>query len=164
VTAWTRLGKRLALAGAVPGGTPGSDLEGASGETGQPCAAADQRCGDYLHREPRVRSLGPGRLCCRGGLARLRGKACSPGDRLRRQLGRVHGGVNTATNKAGKPIKVGPGPDAIAITPDGKTAYVANGGLPPAGSDTVTPIRTATNTALKPIKVGEDPAAIAITP
>ena len=53
--------------------------------------------------------------------------------------------VNTVTNKAGKPIKVGPGPEAIAITPDGKTAYVANGGLP--YSDTVTPIRTATDTA-----------------
>jgi len=70
--------------------------------------------------------------------------------------------VNTVTNKAGKPIKVGPGPEAIAITPDGKTAYVANGGLP--YSDTVTPIRTATNTALKPIKVGLGPDYIAITP
>ena len=38
--------------------------------------------------------------------------------------------INTATDKAGKAIKVGPGPDGIAITPDGKTAYVANGGLP----------------------------------
>ena len=47
----------------------------------------------------------------------------------------------------------------IAITPNGKTAYVAN-----APSDTVTPISTATNTALKAIKVGTDPVAIAITP
>ena len=34
--------------------------------------------------------------------------------------------IATATNTAGPPITVGSGPDAIAITPDGKTAYVAN--------------------------------------
>ncbi|MGH3393352.1 MAG: YncE family protein [Streptosporangiaceae bacterium] len=70
--------------------------------------------------------------------------------------------INTAINKAGQPVKVGPGPVGIAITPNGKTAYVANGGLP--RSDTVTPIRTATNTALPAIKVGKSPSAIAITP
>ena len=67
--------------------------------------------------------------------------------------------INTATNKAGTPIKAGSGPFAIAITPDGKTAYVAN-----ADSGTVTPIRTATNKALKAIKVGVGPTDIAITP
>src|SRR5205823_10824544 len=36
--------------------------------------------------------------------------------------------VNTATNTAGKAIKVGNGPSAIAITPDGKTAYIVNSG------------------------------------
>jgi len=56
-------------------------------------------------------------------------------------------------------LRTGHSPCAIAITPDGKTAYVAN-----SGSGTVTPIRTATNTALKPIKVGLVPIAIAITP
>ena len=45
------------------------------------------------------------------------------------------------------------------ITPDGKTAYVAN-----AGSGTVTPIATATGTAGPPITVGSYPGAIAITP
>ena len=34
--------------------------------------------------------------------------------------------IATATNTPGTPIKVGRGPQAIAITPDGKTAYVAN--------------------------------------
>ena len=67
--------------------------------------------------------------------------------------------IRTATNKALKPIKVGGGPVAIAITPDGKTAYVAN-----RGSGTVTPIKIATNKALKQIKVGIDPGALAITP
>jgi YVTN family beta-propeller protein len=49
-------------------------------------------------------------------------------------------------------------PAAIAITPNGKTAYVAN------GTDSVTPIRIGTNTALKPINVGQGPEGIAITP
>ena len=62
--------------------------------------------------------------------------------------------IATATNTAGPPITVGSRPDAIAITPDGKTAYVANN-----GSGTVTPIATATNTARTPIKVGPSPGA-----
>ena len=57
--------------------------------------------------------------------------------------------IATATNTAGPPITVGNDPDDIAITPDGKTAYVAN-----SGSGTVTPIATATNTAGPPITVG----------
>ncbi len=48
--------------------------------------------------------------------------------------------INTATNKPGKPITVGKYPDYIAITPNGKTAYVSN-----EGPGTVTPISTATN-------------------
>ncbi len=67
--------------------------------------------------------------------------------------------IRTATNKAGKAIKVGSYPWAIAITPNGKTAYVVN-----QDSGTVTPIRTATNTALQAIKVETGPIAIAITP
>ena len=47
-------------------------------------------------------------------------------------------------------------PLVIAITPNGKTAYVTNG-----GSNTVTPINTATG---KAIKVGRFPLSIAITP
>ena len=34
--------------------------------------------------------------------------------------------INTATNTAGTPITVGSRPGAIAITPDGKTAYVVD--------------------------------------
>jgi YVTN family beta-propeller protein len=48
---------------------------------------------------------------------------------------------------------------AIAITPDGGIAYVAD----PEGN-TVTPIRTATNTALRPIKVRRQPGSLAVTP
>ena len=63
-----------------------------------------------------------------------------------------------ATNTAGKPIKIGAGSGGIAITPDGKTAYVA-------GKGSVIPIATATNTAGKPTKVGQVPFdGMAITP
>ena len=63
--------------------------------------------------------------------------------------------------RAGKPIHVGRRPGRIAITPDGKTAYVVN---EPHERSTVTPISTATNTAGKPIHVGRSPVRIAITP
>ena len=48
---------------------------------------------------------------------------------------------------------------AIAITPDGSTAYVTDN-----GDGTVTPIDIATDVAGSPIAVGRAPAAIAITP
>jgi YVTN family beta-propeller protein len=70
--------------------------------------------------------------------------------------------ISTATDRAGKPIKVGSG-DQIAITPDGKSAYVLN-----SDAGTVTPINTATNTAGRPIHIGRTrdfgPEFIAITP
>ncbi len=71
--------------------------------------------------------------------------------------------IRTATNTALTPIKVRPHPDAIAIIPDGTTAYAVSTGESN-NSGTVTPIRTATNTPLTPIKVGGNPVAIAITP
>jgi YVTN family beta-propeller protein len=67
--------------------------------------------------------------------------------------------ISTTTNRAGKPIKILGGPWAIAITPDGKTAYVTS-----YSSGTVTPISTATNTAGRAIKVGKGPYSLAITP
>src|SRR5580698_5820189 len=67
--------------------------------------------------------------------------------------------VNLVTRQAGAPIRVGIGPDAIAISPDGAIAYVAC-----AGSDTVVPIDTATGKAGKPISVGVRPSYLAITP
>jgi YVTN family beta-propeller protein len=67
--------------------------------------------------------------------------------------------LRTRTGRLGPPIRVGHDPVAMAITPDGKTVYVAN-----EHSGTVTPIRTATDTALRPIRVGGMPGAVAITP
>jgi len=66
--------------------------------------------------------------------------------------------IDTATNTAGTNITVGNVPLGIAITPNGKTAYVAN-----QSSGTVTPIDTATNTAGTNITTGAGAFAIAIT-
>jgi DNA-binding beta-propeller fold protein YncE len=86
---------------------------------------------------------------------------------------------NTVTNTPGKPIRVSRNrrdgiPQAIAVTPDGKTVYVVSeiGGRPPYITDTVTPISAATNTPGKPIPVGgrfngrrgENWEQIAVTP
>lgn len=65
-------------------------------------------------------------------------------------------------NVAGTPIDVGSHPIAVAISPNGRTAYVVN-----FGSDNVTEIDTTTNTASPQsawISVGSEPDAIAITP
>jgi YVTN family beta-propeller protein len=67
--------------------------------------------------------------------------------------------VNLTTRKAGPPIPVGPGPQSIVATPDGRTVYVAD-----SLSDTVTPIAAGTGQAGRPIRVGADPSALAITP
>jgi YVTN family beta-propeller protein len=67
--------------------------------------------------------------------------------------------IGLTARRAGKPIKVGANPQAIAITPDGGTAFVAN-----YGSSTVTPIRTVSRRAGAPIPVGKQPWAIAVTP
>jgi DNA-binding beta-propeller fold protein YncE len=62
-----------------------------------------------------------------------------------------------STRKALKPIKIGPQPAGMVITPNGRTLYViANNG--------VTPILTATNRAGRPIRVGVGPGAMVVTP
>ena len=65
--------------------------------------------------------------------------------------------IDTATSKASQPVKVGGAPGFIAITPNGKTAYVTAG-------NTVTPINTATSKAGPAIPVGIAPDYIAIAP
>ena len=67
--------------------------------------------------------------------------------------------IDLATRQAGRAIRVGKHPLAIAIPPGGQTAYVAN-----SRSGTVTPIDTATRRAGTPIPVGRDPQSIAVTP
>ncbi len=69
--------------------------------------------------------------------------------------------VDTQTNLVvGSPIPVGTNPHGIAITPDGRRAYVAN-----SGSNTVSVIDTQTKQIVgSPIPVGQRPNAIAIAP
>src|SRR5437588_4907103 len=72
--------------------------------------------------------------------------------------------VTTATNAAGKPIKIGDdlpyaAPETLAITPDGRTAYIAD-----TDRRTVTPVATATSSRGRPIKIDGFPGALAITP
>ena len=64
-----------------------------------------------------------------------------------------------ATNTPGTLIHVGQSPFGVAVTPNGTTAYVTNG-----GDNTVTPIDLATNTPGTPIPVGIGPSGIAVTP
>jgi YVTN family beta-propeller protein len=76
--------------------------------------------------------------------------------------------IDLATGTAGKPIDVSGEPVAMAVTPSGKTAYVASGatnsGPEPTSAQTVTPIDLATNTAGKPITLTDPADAIAVAP
>jgi YVTN family beta-propeller protein len=72
--------------------------------------------------------------------------------------------IRTATGKPGMPIRVGASPEAIAITPNGRTVYVVNFDTKGSARGSVVPIRTATNKAGRAILLGINPGAIAITP
>ena len=67
--------------------------------------------------------------------------------------------ITLATRRAGRPIRVGHNPQAIALSPDGGMACVVN-----SGSDSVTPIQTAARRRERAIPVGHDPRGIAVTP
>ena len=67
--------------------------------------------------------------------------------------------VDPATNAIIATIPVGPGPEGIAVTPDGSKVYVAN-----SFSDTVSVIDTATNTVVATVTVGSGPVGIAVSP
>ena len=68
--------------------------------------------------------------------------------------------INLTTNTVTGTIPVGANPDAIAISPDGSKAYVANYDV----NGTVSVINTATNTVIATITVGTDPYAVAVSP
>ena len=66
--------------------------------------------------------------------------------------------VDLATGKALAPIGVGNAPAAVAITPDGSTALVAN-----VNSGSVSPIDVANDTAGSPITLQGGPTSVAIS-
>jgi YVTN family beta-propeller protein len=65
----------------------------------------------------------------------------------------------TTTLLPGSAIAVGSDPTGVAVTPDGKQAYVANH-----GSGNVSVIDTATNAVVATVRVGSGPYGIAVTP
>jgi YVTN family beta-propeller protein len=67
--------------------------------------------------------------------------------------------IDTATGLVITKVKVGGAPKGIAITPDGKKAYVAN-----YWNSNVSVIDTATNTVTATVKVGSHPDGVAISP
>jgi DNA-binding beta-propeller fold protein YncE len=69
--------------------------------------------------------------------------------------------VNLAEGVAGRPIKVGTNPGSIAITPDGRTAYVADSNSITGNPTTITPINLSTNTPERTVHVAA--RAIAVT-
>ncbi|HZZ50587.1 MAG TPA: YncE family protein [Pseudonocardia sp.] len=63
-----------------------------------------------------------------------------------------------------KPIKVGPAPTGIAVTPDGRRAYVADEGFDGAVGDTVSVLDTGTNEVAATVRVASGPSGVAIAP
>src|SRR5690242_13261467 len=73
------------------------------------------------------------------------------------------GPVDAATNRAGEPVAI-QGACALAVAPDGGTAYVL--AMPDSGSQQgfVVPVPVHSSAAGKPIKVGLNPVQIVFTP
>jgi DNA-binding beta-propeller fold protein YncE len=67
----------------------------------------------------------------------------------------------TATNRPGRPIRLGYDARAVAVAPDGRTAWVA-GSFPAAGE--LTPIRVTTRRAGPPVWVGGFPVRVRVAP
>jgi YVTN family beta-propeller protein len=69
--------------------------------------------------------------------------------------------ISTATNAVVNTIAVQTYPLAVAITPNGASAYVVNNGQ---GSNSVSVINTATGNVVANVQVEFDPRGVAITP
>ena len=67
--------------------------------------------------------------------------------------------IDTATNTVVAPVPVGTGPLGVAVTPDGKHAYVTN-----VTSNNVSVIDTASNTVVATVPVGTRPGGVGIVP
>ncbi len=73
--------------------------------------------------------------------------------------------IDVASDQPGKAINVGPGPGAVAITPDGKYAFVADSGTPHHPQGYVARVDLATGTTTGPlIRTGIGSMGVAITP
>jgi DNA-binding beta-propeller fold protein YncE len=72
--------------------------------------------------------------------------------------------INIITGTRGPAITVHGGPDQIAVTPDGATAYVVALRNMPRMPGFVLPINTGAGAADRPIYVGHEPLSIAFAP
>jgi YVTN family beta-propeller protein len=72
--------------------------------------------------------------------------------------------IDTATNKVTATVKVGYDPYGIAISPDGKKAYVTNSGNFSVPGNTVSVIDTATNRVTATVKIGNNSYGVATSP
>jgi YVTN family beta-propeller protein len=160
-------GRAGAARGHGPGGTGRPDGHGRTDGGGRRDAGADRAAAsDGLRGELRRHGHAhrPDRPA--GGQAD-QGRREPAGDRhhagrrhrLRRQLRLGLGHADRDCQPAGAPIPVGKQPWAVAITPDGRTAYVAN-----YGSNTVTPISVATGRPGPTVPAGQAPNSLAVTP
>jgi hypothetical protein len=72
---------------------------------------------------------------------------------------------NLSTGRLGRPIEVGL-PGQVAVSPDGRMAYVANSGdlegLEAPGGTSITPVNLVTGRALRPIRLPGQPGGIAL--
>ncbi len=68
--------------------------------------------------------------------------------------------IATAVNAVTATVQAGPGPLGVAVSPDGRTAYIAEDGVPA----TVAVIDTGTGAITRTIPIGGNAVAVAITP
>ena len=153
----------LRLAGALHALQPAAHHRGRAGpgpsDRQRPLRPAGQR---RLRRGPRepARAIATCRAPARARLPGPRWRTASDGvRRQRRRLGTVTPIALHHTPAGARRSASARDPQAIALTPDDRTAFVVN-----AGSDTRHPDRHGDPPARAPIRVGDDPRAIAITP
>lgn len=72
--------------------------------------------------------------------------------------------ISTSSRKVVRTINVGPGPGAVAVTPNGKTAYVALTGTPSHTLHEIVPVNLSTFRTGAPIATGPAPMGIAVSP
>jgi DNA-binding beta-propeller fold protein YncE len=72
--------------------------------------------------------------------------------------------ISTATSRTGKPIRIPGNPSAIAVAPDGRTAYVLDDPGPGARPETAIPVSVITHLAGRPVPVAAQSFDIAFAP
>ena len=124
------------------------------------------RLRDQRHLRHRERDQHLQQYSCEDGEGRQQANLCrSYSQRERPYVTNVGSGtvsvIKTSSNTVVKTVEVGLNPFGVAITPNGRYAYVANNG---SRSGTVSVISTATDAVVKTLIVGGYPAQVSVTP